>query len=389
MKNALLGFIATIILFLNTTALADNEKLSQGIYSISSIEDENFKELKLIGELVGHSKYVALGEAHHTSDGFYQAKFHMIQYLIKERGFRAIAFENNWDTLLPVDDFLVHGTGGAKSALLNFYPVWRADTVLRMLNWIRKFNQENPEDPVRIFGFDMQNLEASSKYIIHSLESKGRTDFTQEISTCNNTLPYFYNEKVQDSDCEKCSALSSKLLESADTFQKEFPYFQVAALSLQSNYLRSCAVSDEQELITRDETMAKILPLMAEQTAPHAKAIIWAANGHIHKKSLSPNAKSMGEVLAQQYADDYKTILLIASTYETHKDFDFIEPQLTAPPGSLEEWLETFGKEYLFVDFHKVPKEILELKEDDENIVLQDTDGIFYLKHSDAMILVK
>ena len=235
----------------------------------------------------------------------------------------------------------------------------------------------------------MQNLQASSTYIINALESKQKQYFTHEIINCNNVLPFHFNENVKTSDCMACSSLSSKLLESAGQLINEFPYFQVAALSLQSSYARSCSVTDDQQLMIRDVAMANILPLMAEHISPHSRTISWAANGHIHKKSFSPNTQSMGEDLVKKLGDNYKTILLVASRYETHKDFDFIKPQLSAPPGSLEAWLGTFGKEYLFVNFHNVSRSIMELKDDEENIVLQDSDGVFYLKQSPAMIMVK
>lgn len=319
--------IIMIILCFNLKLSATDDKLPEGFYSINNINDgRNFIDLKPIGELIDNSKLVAIGESHHTSKGFYQAKFRIIQYLIKELNFRAIAFEDNWDAVLEINNFLLNGIGNSKSALLKFYPVWRAETILEMLNWMREFNKQNPSNPVKIFGFDMQNIDKSSQYLLNAFKSNQKNDFTDEVLECNKSLPYYYNKNIKMSECNKCLLLSSKLIKNSNFYSKNFPYSKVAAISLKSNYERSCTASEQERLAIRDQAMAKILPLMLERIAPNSKSIIWAANGHIHTEPLS---KSMGKSLKKIFTSDYKTILVVASTYDTHKDplFDFIRSE--------------------------------------------------------------
>jgi len=136
--------------------------------------------------------------------------------------------------------------------------------------------------------------------------------------------------------------------------------------------------------------MADIFLEMKDRVAAGKKAILWAANGHILKHSLGAKKQSsMGYFLSQTLKENYASYLLIASQYETHSIWQGYG-QEKAPQGSLEEWLETFNRPSLFVDFKKLTAKLLDSSEEEFDLYnpLQTAEGAFYLKKSEPMELV-
>jgi hypothetical protein len=116
-----------------------------------------FDDLAPIGALVGKARIVALGEATHGTREFFQLKHRVLEYLVATQGFRVFAIEANQPECRTINDYVLTGKGTAKAALAGLYFwTWDTEEVLAMIEWMRAWNVEHPQQTVQFAGFDMQ-----------------------------------------------------------------------------------------------------------------------------------------------------------------------------------------------------------------------------------------
>ncbi|GAA5153661.1 hypothetical protein GCM10023321_24260 [Pseudonocardia eucalypti] len=132
-----------------------------GVYRLTSLDlDGPDHELDPLGELVGDAELVGLGESVHTSGGFYRAKHRVFAYLVRRHGFRALAIESSWQDAERIGRYLATGEGDpAEVTARGLYPVWACAEMVGQVRWMRRWNVEHPDDPLSLFGFDVQQPE--------------------------------------------------------------------------------------------------------------------------------------------------------------------------------------------------------------------------------------
>ena len=114
MKWKFIIFILGLLIFLSACFRKEQLKnaaikpLPSGFYDLPPLPREwNAQNLIPFGNVCEKFDVVGLGEEHHTSDGFYRAKVALIKYLIAEKGFRALAFEESWNSTELINNYLL------------------------------------------------------------------------------------------------------------------------------------------------------------------------------------------------------------------------------------------------------------------------------------------
>lgn len=133
----------------------------ESILTLNGVDpDLPVDDLAILEEITAEAKIVALGEPTHGQKEINQLRDRMTRYLVENRGFRVIAMEDSAIKCRVINNFLLHGTGTAESALRvqNFW-TWRTREVLALIEWLREWNTEHTEDPVRFIGIDIQDLQ--------------------------------------------------------------------------------------------------------------------------------------------------------------------------------------------------------------------------------------
>ncbi|WP_030764977.1 erythromycin esterase family protein [Streptomyces sp. NRRL F-2664] len=115
-------------------------------------------DLRPFGRMVGDARVVGLGEATHSSHEFFTVKHRVFRYLVEEKGFRAFALEAPWSTGLRLDAHLLRGEGDLQQIMdeefQGTYRWWNNAEYRDLLQWMRAYNVEHPQDPVRFVGDD-------------------------------------------------------------------------------------------------------------------------------------------------------------------------------------------------------------------------------------------
>ena len=344
-------------------------------------------DLAPLREIIGEAHWVGLGESIHTTEGFSQAKFRIVRYMVEEMGFRALAFESGtgWRDASKASQYVETCQGSVNNALDGLAMTWRGQSVADLLQWLCSYNQKHPADPVKFFSFDIQFQSEKDLTAIESglktVAPKSSKALMTGLSTCfgygMDELTYKETLKTKgattsDEDAQKCNAGLDRLdnfiaLHINGTKRRAWKWLRVASVGVRGFENLVYQKGRDQP---RDLAMATQIDYIHELLAPRAKTIIWAHSTHLSQNgsaiqgaSCLPNltpwdgSPTMGEVFTRKHGSDYLPIALTG--YEISA-FDYSQPNpwpiahlpLPAGPNSIELKLHDIGAQNWILDLN-------------------------------------
>ncbi|WP_256003462.1 erythromycin esterase family protein [Pedobacter deserti] len=146
-----------LLLFINFNAIAQVDTLkwidknAQVLNSDGRLGESDLTFLKK--DLKGKT-IVGLGEGSHGTHEFYAIKRRIINYLIKQCGFRSVAFEAPDSIMRSINTFVQNGRGDLKQAMLGM-GLYRTEEIHELFLNIRDYNQhQDSGKQVTLTGFD-------------------------------------------------------------------------------------------------------------------------------------------------------------------------------------------------------------------------------------------
>ncbi|MCL2727038.1 MAG: erythromycin esterase family protein [Bacteroidales bacterium] len=323
------------------TSLSQEEMatLKQYVYPLRTYEPDggDTKDLMILGNLIGNSKVVGLGENSHGSSEIFNMKNRLIQYLAENHGFDIFSIESNMPRAYKMNDYTVRGEGNSKSLIRSMLMgAWHRDEVLDMVEWMRRFNEPDPR--ILFTGFDMQSYGGS----IEELSEGFKGDVETEAIIAD------LMEKLRDN--AGINAIDPLLLWLQDKIEtSSFEPTQRAWLLQNIVILRQYLAPHRG--VWRDKFMAENIMWIAEQN-PDSKLVLWAHNCHILEMD-----NAMGYHLAQKFGDDYTSFgftfyegSYLASGSRGGGAYEGI----TAYPGTLEYFLNQLNEPIFILDLKKL-----------------------------------
>lgn len=305
---------------------------------------ENKNILSIVNQ-IGDARLVLMGEASHGTKEFYDARIALSQYLIKEKGFHAIAIEGDWPSAFQIHRFLQGDIQKVEDALNAFqrFPnwMWRNKSIEAFLLWLRNHNDQHVENKVGFYGLDLYCLHDSIKDIIFYLK-KHQPDAVQNAimryscfdhtAVDPQTYGYLVNQGVKHA-CIK--EVTEQLLEMQHhMFSKidehklsdhEADYYALQNARLVKNaekYYRSMFETRDISWNIRDQHMAEtinnIISHIESTLKLPAKIIVWAHNSHVGDARATEmherNEINLGQIIREEY--NTASYLLGFSTYD-------------------------------------------------------------------------
>ncbi len=311
----------------------------------------------IAAELLKNHRIIGLGEATHGTSEIFSMRTEFLKAMVRQ-GARVLVLEAPVTRAHFLDDFVCHRAAGNPSILAvmkqaKFYRVWQVPEVGAMFEWIREFNADHAEEPVRIYGMD-PNL----------------ADLDRVIQILDGKAPGFDPAAARAKDAAYFDAVD-RLGEAIDPVVKAIPgieahrVFQgrlneamalreaVASAPLASEvrteanrHLRAveqaCVMDGlwmahwaalfpsfdaifkfDSEGNLRDQHMAANFILLDKEVLQRKKrAILWAHSGHLTRRPLSvPSTGThflpVGSHISQQYGDQYHVIHFTAYSGST------------------------------------------------------------------------
>lgn len=339
--------------------------LSQHAVPLMPISDSNAAALKRFSEIVGPARVVGLGESTHGTREFFQLKARLLEYLVRVEGFRVFAIEANQLATERVNRYVEGGAGTARDVMRVMFRVWNTEEMEQLIEWIRRFNAEHPDRPVRFVGYDMQDQRTPAdtlRAFLSRVEPSLLPTFDSLAGEYQAQKSYA-TPQVADTTRARWSDQASTLwagasarrtvwleraASAADTMAVEWAV-QAANLFRQAARFNVTLNSPE-----RDSLMAANLDWVLRTVAPGARAVVWAHDVHVSRggdPELSFNGGAqMGAYLARIYGEGYRAFSLL--TYEgaytatrsfTNHEMVAVEA-FPAPAGSLEAALHSLPR---------------------------------------------
>ena len=287
-------------------------------------------------ELVGNSRFTLLGEASHGTHDFYHTRAQITQWLIKEKGYSAVAVEADWPDAHRVNRYIQGRSDDADAveALGSFkrFPtwMWRNTDVVEFVAWLREYNDDLPEGSRKVgfYGLDLYSLHASARAVLDFLDKvdpeaaqRARYRYACFEHFGENTQAYGYAARFglsKSCEDEVVNQLVEMQKRAADLANRDghldpdafFIAEQNARLVANAErYYRSMFESQIGSWNLRDQHMVETLDALVNHLgARSAKVALWAHNSHLGDARATQMGASgelnVGQLVRQRHPQD-------------------------------------------------------------------------------------
>ena len=326
-------------------------------------------------KMIGDARLVLIGEASHGTHEFYRERAQITKYLIREKGFTAVAVEADWPDAYRVNRYVkgLSDDADATDALKGFkrFPawMWRNADVLDFVGWLRAYNDDLPADAAKVgfYGLDLYSLHTSIEAVLAYLD-KIDPEAAQRARSRYACFDHFgkdeqaYGYATSLGMAESCEEeVVNQLLEihrRATEFARRdgriamddyFYAWQNARLVMNAErYYRSMFRGRVSSWNLRDSHMAETLDSLFNYLGnnnQNAKIVVWEHNSHLgDARATSMGAEgewNVGQLARERYGHEavlvglttYHGTVTAASNWDAPAERKRVRPAL---PGSFE-----------------------------------------------------
>jgi erythromycin esterase-like protein len=287
-------------------------------------------------KLIGESHFVLLGEASHGTHDFYDLRARITEWLIREKGFSAVAIEGDWPDAHRVNRY-VQGRGDdtdAVEALESFkrFPtwMWRNTDVVEFVAWLREHNENLPTGAPKVgfYGLDLYSLHASARAVLEFLDKVDAAaarraryryscfeHFGEDTQAYGYTANFGLSKSCEDEVVSQLVEMQKRAVEFASQDEHLDPdAFFIAEQNARlvknaERYYRSMFESRIGSWNLRDQHMVETLDaLVCHLGESRAKVVVWAHNSHIGDARATEMGSygelNVGQLVRQQHRND-------------------------------------------------------------------------------------
>lgn len=295
-----------------------------GVYNISTLDfSASNDDLAPLSSITEASTIVALGESIHTNGTYHKANARAARYLIEKEGFRELALETPWQWASVLSDYTRDCSNNARplEGLKRIFPQFASMELSALYEWVRDFNCRHPQDQVRVYGFDVQQIAftpTESRHDEASLDtfvSDHVPSLVPRIADLRLCGPKDPSDRTtapkNDEELSKCHAFLSDLRPFIRAGNPDAFKLRASIIALHYSAGSARHRSDEDSAVGnawRDEGMAKMIQYLK---SPSTRTVVIAHNGHVfHEGEIAiPFAtKTMGSFLDDIYGRQYRVV---------------------------------------------------------------------------------
>jgi len=354
----------------------------------------------VLDDLIGDARIVLIGESSHGTHEFYAARAEITKWLIRDKGFNAVAAEADWPDAYRVNRFvrgLDSGPGGddktPEQALRGFqrFPAWMwRNTVVRdFVGWLRWHNGRSAAEGRRqtgFYGLDLYSLHRSIQEVIRYLgnvDPKAAARATARYACFDHSAgddgqAYGYaaafgaGPSCERQAVEQLVELQRNAIEylrhDGDLAEDELFYARQNAVTVRDAeaYYRGMFAGRVTSWNLRDKHMAQTLSALIDHldrgAGPEpARIVVWAHNSHVgdaRATEVSADGQlTIGQLAREQYGaqsrligfSTYSGAVTAAGDWGGAAENKTVRPALA---GSIEELLHRTGKSEFIIAMH-------------------------------------
>jgi len=316
-------------------------------------------DLEPLRGMVGDATIVGLGDGTHGTHEFYTVKLRVVEYLVREMGFEAVAFEAPFPLFNRLNTYVLGGAGDPRallsevSARFNYF-FWKTEEILALVEWMREYNAHRGDrPPVEIAGADIYDQVTAWKDVVAYLRTVDPAAAAQAEREYACVGEQMLGTQCSTETTRVINVLAPREAEligksSARAFHDAL---QNARVVLQTQTLSHLA---------RDANMAVNMLWMRDHRGTSGRVIYWAHNEHVTKgpSELGINQTPAGEHLEQALGSRYFAIatMTAAGSYTQWEQKRPEDPYLPVvktfaalPDGAYETYFRLRSMPYLLI----------------------------------------
>ncbi len=276
--------ILIFLILINTVSLSQELELYDVVKAISSENPESsFEDLRFLEKEFKNKEIISIGEATHGTREFALMRHKIFKFLVLNHGFNTIFLEDEYSRCLLIDEYI---KGRAKENSIEViqnlrnWP-WKIEEMQSLIEWMRLYNQEHPDNLLSFVGVDMQDgnhMIQEVNMLLYSYNSRISIEMPEQVSDkihkkWSKTEIEIFNENI----VEKLD----KLIDSIQFSEKDLEI----VLNLK-RYLEQYKIDHAKfgngNTAYRDFCMGENI-IYTMQNNPKIKGLFIAHNGHIAK----------------------------------------------------------------------------------------------------------
>lgn len=268
---------------------------------------KNTGDLKQLDSYFKDVRVVGMGESTHGTHEFSTMRHRVFKYLVESHGFNTFFLEADYANCLRVNDY-IHGKEDKIYDVvneINLWP-WMTEEMADLINWMKTYNTENPDNQLNFIGVDMQDFN-STVYQIDQLRKKYK--IIEAVSKPSNISTKSKNNK------EKLETYIKYLNERKEVEFEKFNTADKTKYKILIRHLNQIIQSEanRKDFYFRNKKMGENILFHLESDTT-MKGFFWAHNGHINKWVKSKNEKKKkwigfaGGYLKNALGDGYLSI---------------------------------------------------------------------------------
>lgn len=276
-------------------------------------------DLDAVGAIVGDARVVGLGESLHAVSEMYRLKDRVFRHLVEHHGFRWFVLESGFAEGLLVDDWINGRTDTPIDDVLRdgfTYNMGCCEEFVEQLTWMRSWNRDHSDDPVRFAGTDLPAwldtnrpaIDVASAFLGRVAPGTSVPDDVDELAALlANREPVFARRSDRES-----AAVAKRAAEVACSW-RDYKHF-ASELGLHSPLVSAA----------RDLTMAETVLWLLQLHGPATRIVFGAHNGHLQRTAWTGDeSATAGIYLAHHLGDSY---VPIGTTFGSATGFGEAEP---------------------------------------------------------------
>jgi len=140
----------------------------------STDPNHDLADLEPLKRMIGDARIVAIGESRHDIHEQFQLKHRIVELLVQQMNFTAVAMEVSMPDATRINDYVVRGVGDPEKLVhdsLGYWDAWDTEEILVLVRSIRRYNVNTAHrSKVRFYGFDMMFPASAVKEALSFLE---------------------------------------------------------------------------------------------------------------------------------------------------------------------------------------------------------------------------